>query len=94
MVRSRPRRRLGKKPPIIKSIGRRPADFLAFRTEWFWDTDYDFSPEEINAMTRAQKEFLGFSDGAFACINRLPAHDTDLVMKKRPLRGELRRDSW
>ena len=84
----------GKKPPVLRNVGPRKANYEAFRGMWFWDIDYDLPAEAINSMGRAEKEFLGLTEGTFACANRLPVHETDLVMKKEPLRGRERADAW
>lgn len=84
----------GTQPPVLRSVGPRQADYEAFRAMWFWDIDYDLPADMVNAMNQAHKEYLGIAEGTFACANRLPVHDSDLVMKREALRGRERNDSW
>lgn len=72
----------------LKCLGLRKLDFELFRERWFWDTDYDLSPGTVNKMAKAHKDIVGLAEGTFACINRLPAHESDLAMKKMPLPGK------
>jgi hypothetical protein len=80
--------------PTLASVGIHLIDFDAFRERWFWDMDYEIPADSFNAAKEASKDYLGLSEGAFGCINRLPAHETDLVMKREPLVGGWRKATW
>ena len=49
---------------------------------YFWDTDFLFDPDTLNALTGEGKEMMGFRDTTFGAVNKLAPHADELALEE------------
>ncbi|MBW2965703.1 hypothetical protein KY342_01210 [Candidatus Woesearchaeota archaeon] len=57
-------------------------DYEAIQGIFFWDVDFEFSPDEYADLSTGIKRQVGFSDEVFGVINKLMPHNEDLELKE------------
>ncbi len=57
---------------------------------FFWDQDYDLTPEIFNQLTPEDKACAGFNHELFGVINRLQPHKDEL----RPIETDFNTEQW
>lgn len=50
---------------------------------YFWDTDFLFDADALNALSGTGKEMMGFRDATFGAVNKLAPHDDELALEER-----------